>query len=392
MLEQLGRRAELRHPRIEDFLEPLDPYVFQDLSGKFLLILSALSEMGVKSTDGHTLGFTNGKLGWLRAGSEFGFRESVIHGWTATDETAQYEAELNAIESAFENPRKLRFDLPGLPATEILISSRFAHDPTLHTEVGIKLGVYDFTISNTWSDQIEKTAVRCRKRSLGAERYATFDYTNNTWVSLEIGQRSLVDSSVYDALEATKRNMHELNRALKIRNGSLEDSQEIINIWLNLVMASSLTASERILNPFTEEEFERYKKDIAKGLLTPGEYLGLLLKRSRLSKEDQSRMLLALEANTDFVLTPLGEVKAIFGIRNSSIKGTPTRLLIPKTSAKGQVDSLLRHWRTVAAEHAKANLNDIVILEKLLTSTWSDYLTNIRPLITKGVHFPENGI
>ena len=391
MIEQFGRRAELRHPRIEDFIEPLDLYVFQDLSSKFLIVLSCLSEMGVKTEDGYILDFSNGKLGWRRANSLSGFGESIIHGWTATDETIQYDADLNAKGIHAEYPRRLRFDIPGLPATEILISSRFAHDPTLHTEVDIKLSVYDFTIRNTWLDQVEKTTVRCRKRSLGAERYATFDYINNTWVSLEIGQRSLVDSSVYDALEATKRNMHELNRTLSTREGPPENTQEIINIWLNLVMASSLTASDRILNPFTEEEFERYRKDIAKGLLTPREYLGLLLKRSRLGKEDQSRMLLALEANTDFVLTPLGEVKAIFGIRNSSIKGTPTRLLVPKTSAEGQVKGLLQHWRTVAAEHAKANLNDILILEKLLTSTWSDYLANIRPLITKGVHFPENG-
>jgi len=69
VIEQFGRRAELRHPRIEDFIEPLDLYVFQDLSSKFLIVLSCLSEMGVKTEDGYILDFSNGKLGWRKANS-----------------------------------------------------------------------------------------------------------------------------------------------------------------------------------------------------------------------------------------------------------------------------------------------------------------------------------
>lgn len=381
-------QEQIWNPEISSLLEPVHPQEFLYRTSHMALVLGKLSDMGHRTMKGDVLQQSGGLLGWQSATGDIGHGEEIAHGWKAFDEEELYAAELQVLGHRAVNPRRIRFEIPGFPRSDVAVSSVDYNRSNPNVRItyhqqGIDLAQYEINIRDYLVNEKNLTVVNFWKRTRGFQREITLFYVERDWRQLFLSQGSLVRLDVYDALTILHQGINELYRSENAR-------AEVKDILVENIRRRAATLKQLMVGrDLDDKELRTYADWISEE--RPVIYFALrqILELTGRNPQEIDRCILAVQAGSNRVPMPLGQLGAMFYVRKSSVDKKPTRLMPPQLdlALAGAAAGLSNQWRRCSAYFAKENFHDFILLESEVAPLVFDNLTGIRALIVNGVKF-----
>jgi hypothetical protein len=385
------RIEDIQNPEIASLLDPADPREMLQLTGGFATAIGKLSDMGYRMMKGDVLIKSGGVLGWTSPTGDIGYGEEVVNGWQAADETIQYSVEAQVLGRRPKNPSRIRFEMPGFPRSQVKLSSfdKKADFPNLtvtYNVEGMDMAQYEVDLRAVLANGHIFTGIRFWKRSRGFQREITLHFHNNSWKQLDLVQGSLIKLDVYDATNLLAGEINELYRSAGSRD-------EVRTLLAHTVKQRARSFKEIVkARDVKYEELDAYGDWVKDAQPNKYDALYTILELAGMNQQEIERCILAIQAGSDRVPMPLGQLRATFATRRSTANNEVTRFMPPKldTTMAGQAGSLSAQWRSHSHRYLKEHFADFLLLENEITAIVFPNITGIRALIRNGVQFIED--
>ncbi len=380
----------LQHPDYSSLLEPVDPREFLYKTTNLIATLNKLSDMGSRTNRGDYLEMSGTELGWKSPNGSIGYGEDIVYGWTVTDQTAILNAEIIIAGRRPRNPRRLKFEIPGLPRTSISISTfNFKADKAnliiTFNQEGLDMTNYEFKISNFNTNKDQFTDIVSKKRNRGFQREIAFLYVDRSWKKLDISQAALINLEAYDAVTL-------LSQEISVLQRSNYRSKEIKDLLVSNIIRRAKSLKELMkAGSLDNDELGTYGDWIRDAEPDKDSALRAILEEAKMNPKDIDCCIGAVQAGSDKVQT-LGQLTAKFSVIESGANGN-RRFAFPildhDRSKSGIAASLIPMWGSAAQFFVKDNSSGYKLLEDEISPPVFFYLRGIQKLIEKGVRFED---